>query len=114
MFIGYLFVTGKLELRADVLDRAVDMSIWIESIILISVVAAIIVVFTNSYNKNLSSLILKLETQNEALIQHQAALVESKVPGVGRTGSRTAKTQIPSVIIDEYWVWICSVCLHKV
>ncbi len=78
LVIGYLYVSGKLEMRTDMLDRAVDMSIWIESIVLISVVAAIIVIFTNSYNRNLSSLITKLETQNEALKEHQAALAESE------------------------------------
>lgn len=62
----------------DVLDRAVDMNLWIESILLISVVVAIVVVYSYNYNKNLSNLITELEVQNKTLVQHQDALAESE------------------------------------
>lgn len=78
LVIGYFFVSGRLSMRDDVIDRALDFNLWLESIVLISVVAAIIVVFTNNYNNNLSSLISELENQNESLIQHQAALAENE------------------------------------
>lgn len=78
LIIGYFFVSGRLSMRADVVDRALDFSLWLESIILISVVAAIIIIFTNNYNNNLSSLISELENQNESLIHHQAALAENE------------------------------------
>jgi len=73
-----LFITGKISLRDDLIERALDLHVWIESFVLITLVTAIIVVFTNRYNKNLSELINQLQNQNIELARHQEALAESE------------------------------------
>lgn len=72
--VAYLFITEKLVVSADMFGRSVDPGVWIESFVIISVGAAIVVVFSTKYNNNIAAVMMDLEEKNEKLSKNKSTL----------------------------------------
>ena len=67
LFVGYLHWSGTLE-HSSVYVQKFESSIgWVESALIMSVVAIVIVIFTQRYHLELNDLISDLENKNEDL-----------------------------------------------
>ena len=74
LFVGYFHVNGYLGPNLVYVEKFVSWIGWIESALIMSVVAIVIVIFTRRYHLELNQLIADLENKNEDLKKRESSL----------------------------------------
>ena len=75
---GYLQAQGYWQSNPEVINNFGNLASWIESVLILSVISTIVVVFTRQYNHRLNGLIIDLEQNNENLRSKELSLEEEK------------------------------------
>ena len=78
LIIGFLYVNDYIRAPAYMIDRMTQTDVWIESILILTMVALVIFILNRKYNQSFKDLIFDLEHKNKVLAARDAKLKSEK------------------------------------
>ncbi len=97
LVIGYFHINSTLLLPTDFVAGNKKISFWVESVLLVSIVSAIVSIFTTQYNQRLSRLIEELQNKNQELREHREELrqqVQERTQDLEKSNETLDKTNL--------------------
>lgn len=74
IILGYLYISGIIESAVDLSQRALSISVWVNNVLLISIISFVIIIIVIKFNKTFLNLINDLKNKNSELEEYRNSL----------------------------------------